>query len=92
MSDERRDEERSPTFKPADLVTNGSGREKSFPVILRDSGGDGIGAVYVGHDPFVPECDAVLRDSTGEDRNVRVVWSKKLAEYVHIVGLEVVAA
>ena len=65
-----------------------NGVEISFPLILRDSGGDGLGGVYVGQGEFAPDGDAVLRDREADDRRVRIVWTKKIADYVHMVGLE----
>jgi hypothetical protein len=92
MDDERRDGQREPTFRQAELVTTGSEGEASFPIILRDAGLAGIGGVYVGQDPFTPEGAAELRDADGGNQMVRVIWTRKLAEYVHIVGLEVATA
>jgi hypothetical protein len=90
MNDERRDQEREPNFRNVELVITGpSGIEMGFPVILRDSGTNGLGGVYVGQDLFIPEGEAVLKDDDA-DKNVRVVWTKKVAEYVQILGLEVV--
>lgn len=89
MTEERRDEDRAPTFRQAELVTEGPEGDASYPIILRDAGRAGIGGVYVGHGPFIPKGDATLRDAIGGDRVVRVIWTKKLADYVHIVGLEI---
>jgi len=89
MNDERRDQGREPTFRNVELVITGpSGIETAFPVILRDSGGAGLGGVYVGQDLSVPVGDAVLRDAGGGDRKVRVVWTKKVADSVQMLGLE----
>jgi hypothetical protein len=90
MTDERRGDERSPSFTEVELITQGSEGETSFPIILRDTGGTGVGGVSVGQGAFAPRGDAILRDTASGDRPVRVVWTKKLAEYVHMVGLEVV--
>ena len=88
MSDERRGEDRSPSFRSVELIsTDHGGNETSFPVILRDSGGDGLGAVYIGQEPLDPEGDFLLRDSNGGDRGVRIVWAKRVAEYVQMLGL-----
>jgi hypothetical protein len=89
MDDERRDEARAASFRQVELVTTGPEGEVSFPIILRDAGRSGLGGVYVGQDEFNPRGDAELRDEQAGDRTVRVVWTRKLAEYVHIVGLEV---
>jgi len=90
MNDDRRDQDREPTFRNVELVITGpSGIEFAFPVILRDSGEAGVGGVYVGQDLFIPEGDAVLKDDDG-DKAVRVVWTKKVAESVQMIGLEVV--
>ncbi len=89
MNDERRDEERSHRFRSVELVTSGpDGTEPTYPLILRDAGDVGLGGVYVGQDEFAPEGDAILRDVETGDRRVRIVWTKKVADYVHMVGLE----
>jgi hypothetical protein len=31
----------------------------------------------------------VLRDTEGADRRVRIVWTKRVADYVQMLGLEV---
>jgi hypothetical protein len=90
MSDERRDDERSPDFRKVELVTiNSGGNEKSYPVTLRDTSGKGLGGMYVGQDTLSPTATFVLRDSQGDDRRVRIVWTKRVAEYVQMLGLEV---
>ncbi|MBD3870483.1 MAG: hypothetical protein IFJ97_03900 [Acidobacteria bacterium] len=70
MSDERRDDDRSPNFRSVELVTtNGAGNEKAYPVTLRTF---------------------VLRDEEeDEDCRVRIVWTKRVADYVQMLGLEV---
>jgi hypothetical protein len=89
VNDERRDQEREPNFRNVELVITGpSGIEVGFPVILRDAGRNGLGGVYVGQDLFIPEGDALLKDEDA-DKMVRVVWTKKVAEYVQILGLEI---
>jgi len=89
MSDERRDEERSHTIRNVELVTvDRNGVETAFPLILRDSGGAGFGGVYVGQSEFAPEGEAMLRDEETGSRRVQIVWTTKVADYVHMVGLE----
>lgn len=90
MTEERRGDERSPSFRNVELITQGPEGAASFPIILRDTGGTGVGGVYVGQNAFTPRGDATLRDAKGGDRTVRVIWTRKLADYVHMVGLEVV--
>ena len=90
MNDERRDADRSPTFRNVELITTGAtGDEVVYPIILRDSGESGLGGVYVGQDPFAPEGTATLRDSEGRERDVRIVWTKEVADFLHMVGLEI---
>jgi hypothetical protein len=61
MSDERRDDERSPDFRNVELVTtNGGGNERKYP-------------------------------ADGENRRVRIVWAKRVADYVQMLGLEEVS-
>jgi hypothetical protein len=90
MSDERRDDDRSPDFRNVELVTtNSGGNEKAYPVTLRDTSDRGLGGMYVGQDTLSPSGSFVLRDTNGEDRRVRIVWTKRVAEYVQMLGLEV---
>jgi hypothetical protein len=90
MSDERRDDERSPDFRNVELVTiNSGGNERTFPVTLRDTSESGLGGMYVGQDTLSPAGSFVLRDEDGEDRRVRIVWTKRVADYVQMLGLEV---
>ena len=90
MSDERRDDERSPDFRNVELVTiNSGGNERTYPVTLRDTSDSGLGGMYVGQDTLSPAGSFVLRDEDGEDRRVRIVWTKRVADYVQMLGLEV---
>lgn len=90
MTDERRDGERSPDFRRVELVAvNSGGNEKSYPVTLRDTSEGGLGGMYVGQDTLSPGGTFVLRDAGASDRRVRVVWSKRVADYVQMLGLEV---
>ena len=91
MSDERRDDDRSPDFRSVELVTtNGLGNEKAYPVTLRDTSESGLGGMYVGEDVLNPTATFVLRESEAEeDCRVRIVWTKRVADYVQMLGLEV---
>jgi len=91
MSNERRDDDRSPDFRSVELVTtNGAGNERAYPVTLRDTSGSGLGGMYVGEDVLSPTATFVLRESEeDEDRRVRVVWTKRVADYVQMLGLEI---
>jgi len=91
MSDERRDDERSPDFRKVELVTwNHFGNEKIYPVTLRDTSDKGLGGMYVGQEPLSPAGTFVLRDAEKQETcRVRIVWSKKVADYVQMLGIEV---
>jgi hypothetical protein len=90
MSDERRDDERSPDFRNVELVAvNSGGNEKVYPVTLRDTSGSGLGGMYVGQETLSPAATFVLRDAEAGDRRVRIVWTKRVADYVQMLGLEV---
>ncbi len=91
MSDERRDDDRAPDFRSVELVTtNGRGNERAYPVTLRDTSGSGLGGMYVGEEVLSPTATFVLRESEeDEDRRVRIVWTKRVADYVQMMGLEV---
>jgi hypothetical protein len=89
MDDDRRNEERYPSFKLVDLVTlDPSGAEHSFPVMLRDRSRPGFGCVYVGQVPPPLERDYDINATEEESIPVRVQWIRKVADYVSILGLE----
>jgi hypothetical protein len=90
MSDEKRDDERSPDFRNVELVSiNSGGNEKKYPVTLRDTSHRGLGGMYVGQEILSPTASFILRDAEGKDQRVRIVWTKRVAEYVQMLGLEV---
>jgi hypothetical protein len=90
MSDERRDDDRAPDFRNVELVAvDNGGSEKAYPVTLRDTSDRGLGGMYVGQDTLSPAGTFVLRDAGEGDRRVRIVWSKRVADYVQMLGLEV---
>ena len=90
MSDERRGDERSPDFRNVELVTtNGEGNERSYPVTLRDTSDRGLGGMYVGQEIMNPTASSILRDAEGVDQRVRIVWAKRVADYVQMLGIEV---
>ncbi len=93
MSNERRDTARDPNFHNVELVTSdASGRERTYPVTLRDTSGAGLGAMYVGKEVLNPKNDYRLRDSGGEERKIRIVWTKQVADFVLMLGMEVAEA
>ena len=88
MSGEKRDQKRSPDFRSVELVTSDpGGGERAYPLILRDSSGAGLGGLYVGKDPLNPKADFVLREPGGGDRRIRIVWARRVADYVQLLGL-----
>ena len=90
MSDERRDDDRAPDFRNVELVTiNSGGNERKYPVTLRDTSDKGLGGMYVGQETLSPTASFVLRDEEGDDQRVRIVWTKRVADYVQMLGLEV---
>ena len=91
MSDERRDDNRSPDFRSVELVAiNSGGNEKAYPVTLRNTSESGLGGMYVGEDGLSPTATFVLRETEqDEDRRVRIVWTKRVADYVQMLGVEV---
>ena len=89
MNEERRDQDRNPNFRNLKLVTSdGSGIEKSYAVTLRDTSGEGLGAMYVGKEVLNPKDDFLLKGGEGGDRKVRIVWTKQLADFVLMLGME----
>lgn len=93
MSDERRDSDRSPSFNYVKLAAiDADGNEKIFPVILRDRSGSGLGGMYIGQEVLSPQGEFVLRDHQGGEKKVRIVWTKRVADYVQMLGMEFVSS
>lgn len=89
-SDERRDNGRVPSFSYVKLVTkDSSGNEKVLPMILRDRSGTGVGAMYIGKEVLNPAGDYILRDPEGHEQEVRLVWTRRVADYVQMLGLAI---
>lgn len=86
MTEERREVKRLPDFRTVELVAADS-EQRVFPLILRDSSGVGLGGLYVGKEPLDPEGDFLLREPGMGDREVRIVWARRVAEYVQLLGL-----
>jgi hypothetical protein len=90
-SNERRDNGRVPSFSYVKLVTNDAGgNEKVLPMILRDRSGTGVGAMYIGKEVLNPAGEYVLRDTEGSERKVKLVWTRRVADYVQMLGLALV--
>ncbi len=93
MNSERRDRARDPKFHSVELVTSdASGRERTYPVTLRDTSGKGLGAMYIGKEVLNPKNDYRLRDSGGGEQKIRIVWTKQVADFVLMMGMEVADA
>jgi hypothetical protein len=89
-SDERRDLGRIPSFSYVKLVTtDGGGKEKILPMILRDRSGTGVGAMYIGKEVLNPAAEYILRDAEGGEKKVRLVWTRRVADYVQMLGLAI---
>jgi hypothetical protein len=90
MTDERRAVTRNPDFVDVELVTTDSvGQEVAYPIILRDRSGSGLGAMYIGKEVLSPRREFVLRGGNHDDRRVRIVWTKQVADFVVMIGMEV---
>jgi hypothetical protein len=88
-SDERRDPTRVPSFSYVKLVARDGGNEKVLPMILRDRSGTGVGAMYIGKEVLNPAGEYILRDSQGGEEKVRLVWTRRVADYVQMLGLAI---
>lgn len=89
-SDERRDLGRLPSFSYVKLVTtDAGGKEKTLPMILRDRSDTGVGAMYIGKEVLNPAGTYILRDSEGEEKKVRLVWTRRVADFVQMLGLAI---
>ena len=89
MTEERRGEERETSFRMVALIARDrDGNEREIPIMLRDVTGNGIGGVYVGEESLPMEDDFFLRDTDERVWPVRIIWSKKVADYVTMLGLD----
>lgn len=89
-SEERRDLGRVPSFSYVKLVTtDAGGNERVLPMILRDRSGTGVGAMYIGKEVLNPAGDYTLRDAEGGEKKVRLVWTRRVADYVQMLGLAI---
>ncbi len=89
-TDERRDLGRIPSFSYVKLVTtDAGGNEKILPMILRDRSGTGVGAMYIGKEVLNPAGVYILRDAEGGEKQVRLVWTRRVADYVQMLGLAI---
>ena len=90
MNSERRSDERYPSFRTVELVDRDpDGTEHIFPIMLRDQSWPGMGGVFIGQLPPPPEGEYELRGSDQQPVRVRLTWIRKVADYVSILGLEV---
>lgn len=93
MNEERRSRERYPSFRMVELTVKGEGGDgKSFPIMIRDAADDGLGGVYIGQDPLDAHDEFRLKEADGTELDVRIAWTKKVAESVVMLGLEVIKA
>ena len=89
MSDTQRDQDRDPNFHNVELVTtDASGREKVYLLTLRDTSGTGLGAMYIGKEVLNPKSDYVIRGWDTGDRKVHIMWTKQVADFVLMLGME----
>jgi hypothetical protein len=88
MNDERRGDERFANIRYVKLVTTDrQGREKLYPLILRDASSTGLGGLFIGSEGLPADGEYRLRDAGGAERLVRVVWTRKVADLVYILGM-----
>jgi hypothetical protein len=90
MGIERRSHDRFPSFKNVDLVaTDASGDQRAVTILVRDASHPGLGGVYIGQEPPAEEERfSLLQDDQSLD--LRLAWTRKIAEYVFIVGFQYV--
>jgi hypothetical protein len=91
MEAERRDQPRNPAFTQANLLySDPVAGERELPILLRDVSDSGIGAVYIGQEPPPGDGDLRLTSDRVGLRPVRVAWTRQVADYVYLLGLEIV--
>ena len=93
MTDERRMSARYPSFTMLDLVARDrQGEERTLSIITRDRNSSGIGGVYIGQEPVDPESTFFLKTEENTVRELKLAWGKKIAEYVYLLGFEILEA
>ena len=93
MNEERRETGRCPSFTVMDLITrDGQGGERSHLIMTRDTSSSGIGGVYIGQEPIDTEGELFLKDTENVVRKVRLAWVERTADYVFLLGFEVLSA
>jgi hypothetical protein len=91
MTEEQRVHERYPAFEIVDLVARDSaGNEHIYPIMLRDKSPTGLGGVYIGQDSLDLEAEYSLKRQDGAEKKARIIWRKKVADYVSLLALEIV--
>ncbi len=76
-----------PDMRQGELVAReGDGTESRVPVLLRDGGLSGIGAVYVGQQAPPTTGELSLVPDEGTCKEVRLVRARRSAEYVYLLG------
>jgi hypothetical protein len=89
MTDDRRGADRQASFRMVGLIARDrAGHEREIPIMLRDISGNGIGGVYVGEDPLQMEDEFFLREADDTVKPVRIIWTRKIADYVTLLGLD----
>jgi hypothetical protein len=91
MTDERREGERYPFFRRVGLIARDSGgNETEYAIMLRDASDRGLGGVYIGQDPIDNGRDFFLKEADDGVKKIRIVWTRRVAEYVSMLGFEII--
>jgi hypothetical protein len=48
--------------------------------------------MYIGKEVLNPKCDYIIRDAGAGDRKVRIMWTKQVADFVLMLGMELADA
>ena len=91
MDNEQRNRDRTPNFEIVDLVVERGGTEEVHSIMLRDESPRGLGGVFIGHEPPNPENACFLQGPDGSRTPTRIVWVRKVADHVTLIGMEQVA-
>ncbi len=55
---------------------------------MRDCG-VGLGAMYIGKEVLNPKDDFLLKGGAVGDRKVHIIWTKQVADFVLMLGMEI---
>jgi|GEM_PF-6227998 len=85
MTIDKRVHERYPAFEVVKIRLTDAAGARTLSLLLRDRSKYGLGGVYVGQEELEMDLGYELEDGQ-EWRPMRLVWKKRVADFVSVVG------